>query len=433
MMSEFSIHIDQERLQRALEAADIGIWDFDPVSKEIIWSKKCDDLFGLQPGQVVTIDTFVLGLHPEDKERAVQMIDDALNSVNGGSINMEYRIVNAKDGQIHWVRAAGKAYFNEKGQATRLTGILTEISHEKNIQARAKEKEQLVKDISDSAPVALWMTDEKGHCSFINQTWTAWTGLSLEEATGNGWLDAISPEDKILFENNIQNIITTESSFTADFRIKDKTGNIRWCLVNGRPRYSEKGKFIGLLGSCVDITERKQSEEALQFRTALLEAQNEATPNGILVTNGNDKILATNSIFVQLWDVPIEIIQSKDNKALLKYCMSQLHNPETELKRVQFLYEHPEKITYDELHLKNGNILRRYGRPIIGKDKTYYGWAWFFENITERKHSEEVLRYKTALFEAQNEATADGILVVDAKGKILTTTGLMKSGICPKK
>ncbi len=124
MMSEFSLYIDQERLQKALEAADIGIWDFDPDSKRIIWSRKCDDLFGLPPGQVVTLDTFIDGLHPEDKERAVQEINDALNSVNGGSIDMEYRIINAKDGQIHWVRATGKAYFDEGGIATRLTGIL---------------------------------------------------------------------------------------------------------------------------------------------------------------------------------------------------------------------------------------------------------------------------------------------------------------------
>ncbi len=263
------------------------------------------------------------------------------------------------------------------------------------------------------------MSDENGLCTFINQTWTDWTGLSFEETIENGWLHAIVAEDRAHIQKNIQHSIATQSIFSADFRIKDKNGNTRWCLGNGRPRYSLKGKFIGLLGSCVDITERKQSEEALQFRKALLEAQNEATPNGILITNGKDKILATNSKFIQIWDVPLEIIQSKDNNALLRYCMSQLHDSEVELKRVQYLYNNPEKITYDELYLKNGNILKRYGRPIIGNDGTYYGWAWFFEDITDRKHSEEALKFKTALQEAEQEASPDGILITDGRGKII--------------
>ncbi|MCU7552726.1 PAS domain S-box protein [Chitinophagaceae bacterium LB-8] len=419
MTSEFFINIDQERLQKALEASEIGIWEFNPITKAIIWSKKCYDLFGFDTGQLIDLDSFISGLHPDDKERAVQMLDDALHQVNGGHINMEYRIVNARNKLIYWVRATGKAYFNENGQANRLIGILTDITQEKGIQARANEKERLMKDISDSAPVALWITDENGQCFFKNKTWHDWTGLSDGELLGYGWMDAMFPDEKVLLLKNLQNAIATQSFFTADFHLVHKNGNIRWCLANGRPRYTEDGKFIGLAGSCVDITELKNTEEKLRYRTALFEAQNEATADGILIVDAKGKMLSYNNRFVEIWNMPKEITAAKDDYAALEYAMQQLEEPDAFINKVKHLYEHPYTIVEDELYLKNGKVIQRHGRPVTGMDGKNYGWVWYFRDITQVKNEERILHFKTALLEAQQEASPDGILITDGKGKII--------------
>lgn len=419
MTSEFFINIDQEQLQKALEAADIGIWDFDPISKEIIWSRKCDDLFGPTPGKAVHIDTFISGIHPEDRERAVEMINNALNQVDSGHIAMEYRIINAKNGRIYWIRVTGKAYFDESGQATRLTGILKDITKEKEIQARAHEKERLVQDISDSAPVALWLTDENGFCTFKNHIWTDWTGLAYEETFGHGWMDAMFPEEKTKLQKIIQNAIVTQSFFDTDFRIIHKNGTIRWCLANGRPRYSDQGKFIGLVGSCVDITELKNKEEALRYKTALFESQNEATPDGILIVDAKGKIISYNQQFVNLWNMPQEITDAKDDYAALGHAMTQLQEPETFILKVKDLYDNPNRIVEDDLYFKNGQILHRHGRPVTGSDGTNYGWVWYFRDITQEKKEKEALQFKTAVLEGQQEASPDGILISNGRGKII--------------
>lgn len=419
MTSEFFINLNQERLQKALEAADIGIWDFNPTSKAIIWSKKCDDLFGLTPGQAVHLDTVISRIHPEDREGVVEIINKILNQVVGDSIDMEYRIINARNGRIYWVQATGKAYFDQSGQANRFTGILKDVTKEKDIEETAQEKERLVQDISDSAPVALWLTDENGFCTFKNHIWTDWTGLTYEKTFGHGWMDAMYPEEKAKLQKIIQNAIDTQSFFNTDFRIIHKNGTIRWCLTNGRPRYSDQGKFIGLVGSCVDITELKNQEEALRYKTALFEAQNEATADGILIVDAKGKIISYNQQFIKMWNMPKEIIDAKDDYAALGHAMIQLQEPESFILKVKDLYDNPNRIVEDELYFKNGQILQRHGRPVTGSDGINYGWVWYFRDITQEKKEKEALQFKTAVLEGQQEASPDGILISNGRGNII--------------
>lgn len=134
--------------------------------------------------------------------------------------------------------------------------------------------------------------------------------------------------------------------------------------------------------------------QSLNFRNALLEAHNEATPYAILIVDMKGKVISYTRQFVQLWSMPQHIVEAKDDEAALQYAMTMVADPQGFINRVQYLYKNPEETSYDEVLFKDGRIIERYGRAIIGEDGTTYGWAWHFRDITSRKKAEEEIKAK---------------------------------------
>ncbi len=188
----------------------------------------------------------------------------------------------------------------------------------------------------------------------------------------------------------------------VDSQEKDKHGNDKH-FSNSLTGYVENGELLRAWGTQQDITERKIAEEKLNYRTALLEAENEAIPLGIVVVDTKGKILSHNKNFVDLWQTPKHILQSKDDDAALDFAMTQLVDPEGFIARVTYLYENPHEISNEEIHFKDGRVLNRYGVPIIGRDKKYYGWAWYFQDITERKNEDLKLQRQNHYLEVLRE------------------------------
>src|SRR5450755_683673 len=113
-----------------------------------------------------------------------------------------------------------------------------------------------------------------------------------------------------------------------------------------------------------DISERKQAEEKLLFEAALLEAQSETTLDGILVVDAANKVVRTNQQFVHMFEVPSEILVSREDSLLLRHATERVENPEAFIARVKHLYRHPEEKSRDEINFKNGKIYDRYSAPL---------------------------------------------------------------------
>lgn len=147
-----------------------------------------------------------------------------------------------------------------------------------------------------------------------------------------------------------------------------------------------------------EIEERKRNEEALRYRKALLEAQNEAIPDAILVVDTKGKILSYNHHFAEMWHIPQSIIDTNDDAAALEFAITQLEKPEDFIERVNYIYAHPEDSARDEITFKDGRIIERYGNAVIGDDGTKYGWAWYFRDITvNRKYENEIKNFNKDL------------------------------------
>lgn len=141
-----------------------------------------------------------------------------------------------------------------------------------------------------------------------------------------------------------------------------------------------------------EIQERERTEEELLFNNALLEAELQTSTDGILVVSSERELILWNKRFAEMWNVPAEILQSKDDEKMLQYALGQLKDSEAFLARVMYLYAHPQEKSRDELEFKDRKVFGRYSSPLVDRNGEYHGRIWYFRDITDRKRAEEALR-----------------------------------------
>jgi diguanylate cyclase (GGDEF)-like protein/PAS domain S-box-containing protein len=166
-------------------------------------------------------------------------------------------------------------------------------------------------------------------------------------------------------------------------------------------------EFLSSVGNQIATAiERKRAEAEVQKNLSLLTSTFEATADGILVVDRNNNIVTYNKQFIEMWQIPEHIINTRQNEKTLNHVVSQLTNAQEFLETTKRLVAHPETKNYDILKCKDGKIYERYSHPQI-LDGKVVGRVISFRNITERKQVEEALtesEYKLrTLLESMNE------------------------------
>src|SRR5258708_35698010 len=106
----------------------------------------------------------------------------------------------------------------------------------------------------------IWMSGTDKLCTFFNKGWLGFTGRPLEQELGDGWAEGVHREDFDRCFEVYVNSFEARQPFTMEYRLRRSDGEYRWVLDNGTPRFAPDDTFLGYIGSCIDITERKQAE-----------------------------------------------------------------------------------------------------------------------------------------------------------------------------
>jgi PAS domain S-box-containing protein len=189
---------------------------------------------------------------------------------------------------------AGATDYVIKGHTSRLPYAVQEamersliiIEREAAVQA-LQESEQNYKILADSGQALIWTSGTDKLCNYFNKTWLEFTGRTFEQENGNGWLEGVHPDDLSRCIEIYNSAFDRRESFSMEYRLRHNDGNYRWIQDDGSPRYSLSGEFIGYIGHCLDITDRKQNEEkiqqALKEKEALLRELYHRTRNNMQV------------------------------------------------------------------------------------------------------------------------------------------------------
>jgi diguanylate cyclase (GGDEF)-like protein/PAS domain S-box-containing protein len=185
----------------------------------------------------------------------------------------------------------------------------------------------------------------------------------------------------------------------AECKFQSVDGSRKCALVNVRLVDQTKTAPAFLEAGLIDITDRKEAEEALLFKTALMEAQSETTIDGILVVDNSNHIVLVNNQFARHFGVPDEWLSRRDDQILLQYFAGNVEAPDVFFERVKYLSDHRDEKSRDDFRLKNGKTFDRYSAPLVDARGQHRGRIWYFRDITERIVAEERVQF-LAYFDA---------------------------------
>lgn len=138
------------------------------------------------------------------------------------------------------------------------------FSYRKKSEEILCESELHFRTLADSGQALIWASGLDKECNYFNNVWLEFTGRTLEQETGNGWLDGVHPDDMKSCIKTYCEAFDRQEQFSMDYRLRNKNGIYRWIQDNGTPRYNTKGEFIGYIGHCLDITDKKNDQEKIQ-------------------------------------------------------------------------------------------------------------------------------------------------------------------------
>lgn len=397
--------LSEEQLRLALEAAHMGTWDWDIQAGKVTHSVTTEALHGLPPGSFDgTYESFLRSLHPEDQELVTQAVDRTLEE--GADYNIEFRVI-WPDGSVHWVVSKGQVYYDSTGKAVRMTGINMDMTERKQAEEALRESEARLRLALEAAHTGIW----DWNIPLNKVTWSDnFEGLfGLESGsfgrTYQAFLECVHPEDREFVAQSVKSAVEEGANYEIEFRIVWPDGSVRWMVGQGRVFYDDAGKAVRMLGTTIDITERKRAEEE---RVQLLEREQIARAESEAARSAAEE--AQKRITNILGSIT-DAFFALDNQWRFTYLNRQaeqlLQRTHKELLGKNLWDEFPEAV---------GSVLFEQYRKAVSEQvsvefEAFYpplntwfdvhaypardGLSVYFQDITERKQAQEELQRQT--------------------------------------
>lgn len=384
-----------------LTAADV---DYKPVT----WNKASEKIYGLKAEQAIGKDLRELldiRYHNSSREEVRETINTS------GQWRGEASFVRPTDQKMVTLLMFFKALKEDNGNVTGYLVTATDITERKEAESRLIESEQRFRDVAESSPAMIWLSDENDITTYANKKWIEFTGKDI----GNdpeGWASIIHPEDKARITKEYFNGVKLKKQVTIVYRLRRADGVYRWVHDVSVPRFLNNGKFIGYAGSVVDIEEEKQKHEHLRYQSTILE-----NVSDIVVTTDLDYNIKTwNKIAEEYYAIPAEEAIGKRIGQLLPFTFygTTAEASLVELNRNGFWkgevsivnrrgetkhFFHTVKFVFDDAGNKIGYLA-------VGRD------------ITEKKIADEKLKESELFYRTLIADSLDGMLLLDKDGTI---------------
>ncbi len=262
--AEEALRVAQERLSIATKAAKLGIFDYNLNTGMVQWDQRISEIWGVGMDEPFTYETFMAGVHPDDRESTQLAVDKALDPTRDGNYVAEYRVISRENGKTRWVRAFGQAFFKDQ-RAVRLIGTVEDITNRKFAEEMLRVSERKFRSAFSNAAIGFAMTTPDGYFVDANPAYCTLTGYSIDELRNMRFPQVIHPED---YSKNIELIDQMLAGQIPDFVVENryirKDGGTVWVRKSISLVHNEKGAPLWIIALVESVADRKRVENALE-------------------------------------------------------------------------------------------------------------------------------------------------------------------------
>ena len=262
---ETELQKSKERWHFAIEGSNDGIWDWNVITDEVFYSYRWKEMLGYGPDEIEgKLSEWKSRVHSEDMERVEFNLQQHFEKMTP-DYTSEHRML-CKDGSWKWILDRGKVLeWDAEGKPVRLVGTHTNITERKLAEDRLKESEVQYRQLADSGSALIWTSGIDKLCNYFNSPWFKFTGRTQEQEMGHGWTEGVHPDDFDLCLETYLAAFDKKKPFEMEYRLLHSSGEYRWIVDMGTPNFDSTGEFIGYIGHCFDISERKLFEDTQTF------------------------------------------------------------------------------------------------------------------------------------------------------------------------
>ena len=344
-------------------------------------------------------------IHPEDRERIREAFLETIRTGKGQ--RTEYRLLSV-DGTPRHIESMGNLVRDKADQPAAVVVVSRDITERKLSEESLKQSEARFRTLFEHSSDAVALVGRDGNILYESPSVDRVLGYGVEELIGTSVFDLFHPDDRPEAEKMFTELLGSPSgTTTAQLRTRHKNGSWRW-IEGVATNLLDDDLVNAVVINYRDVGERRLAEMATEHSLSLMKATLESTADGILVVNSEGEIVTFNEQFTQMWDLPTDLLESKDDERAINHVLSQLEKPEEFLNRIKDLYAQPEAESVDQIQCLDGRVFERLSKPQI-LNGVPVGRVWSFRDITERQNSEVALHKAKENYEGLVN-TIDGIV-----------------------
>ena len=259
--AEALVRKSEERLRLALQAANMGTWDWEIDEQRVIWSENVYPLFGMTAQDFSgTYAGFLDLIHPEDRERVEHAVRTALDERSSYAI--EHRIVKP-DGNVKWLSCKGQVFCDEHGRPTRIIGTVHDITDRKQAESKLLRQHIEQQVLLDLIPAMVWYKNDQNQIIRANRLAAESINRTRAQVEGRSTYDLYPDEAEQYYRDDLEVLRSGHSKLGIEELYQTSSGEKRWIRTDKVPYRDPQGQVMGVLVFAQDITDRRQAQQAL--------------------------------------------------------------------------------------------------------------------------------------------------------------------------
>ncbi len=403
----------------------------------VTWSRSPEFLLGPRPAGGYPV--FREMTHPDDRQTWLEVRQGELASMQG-CLYPDFRIVRT-DGELRWISCSQRTFRDAVSGVKRTMVTMLDITGRKasefalaqselklrelaaSLEAQVSERtsealartEQL-RVVMDNVPLNICFYDAEGVLRFANQRYVASVGATdLDAILNRSVQEILPPERRQLHQGHFDAALAGE---TRRYQVATRLDPSRWNEFLMIPQHDASGRVKGVFSVAIDCTDRKRAEDDLKTAISQIEATVEATADGIVVVGLDRRITRVNQRYLDMWDIPRDLVDRGDYWAMFARVRAQVSDPEGFTVISERVYADPRAELSDKIGFKDGRTFERYSRPQV-VDGRPVGRVWSIRDVTEKLRAESALRVVDERYRMVVSNMVEGVIVRNQTGEII--------------